>query len=107
MAMTHQSDSPAGGRVCVQVLISGRVQGVGYRYNTQKKAMALGLVGWVRNLPDGRVEAVVEGDRAQVTSLVEWFHSGPPAAVVEAVSSEGQPLQHFEGFEIRRSPGQS
>ncbi len=82
-------------------LISGRVQGVGYRYSTQKKAMALGLAGWVRNLPDGRVEAVMEGDRAQVTSLVEWFQSGPPSAVVEAVSTEEQPVQNFEGFEIR------
>lgn len=84
-------------------LISGHVQGVGYRYNTRKKAMALGLTGWVRNLPDGRVEAVVEGDHAQVNSLVEWFQSGPPAARVETVSTHEEQLQHFESFEIRHS----
>ena len=100
--MTNQSDSNSERRVCVRSLISGRVQGVGYRYSTQKKAMALGLAGWVRNLPDGRVEAVVEGDPAQVTSLVKWFQSGPPAAVVEAVSTEERQVQNFDGFEMRR-----
>ena len=87
-------------------LISGRVQGVGYRYNTQQKAAALGLTGWVRNLPDGRVEAAIEGNSAQVDNLVKWFQSGPPAAYVEAVNIEEEPLQNFEGFEIRRSQGQ-
>lgn len=103
MAVMNQSNLDAGGRVCVRSLISGHVQGVGYRYNTRKKAMALGLTGWVRNLPDGRVEAVVEGDHAQVNSLVEWFQSGPPAARVETVSTHEEQLQHFESFEIRHS----
>ena len=104
--MIDRSDSDSEKRVCVRSLISGRVQGVGYRYNTQQKAVALGLTGWVRNLPDGRVEAVVEGNSAQVDSLVEWFQSGPPAAGVEAVNIEEEPLQNFEGFEIRQSQGQ-
>lgn len=88
--------------ICLRSLISGRVQGVGYRYSTREKAMALGLAGWVRNLPDGRVEAVVEGDRTQVIRLVEWLQSGPSAARVDAVKTAEQPLQHFATFEIRR-----
>lgn len=88
--------------ICLRSLISGRVQGVGYRYSTKEKAMALGLAGWVRNLPDGRVEAVVEGDRAQVIRLVEWLQSGPPAARVDAVETQEQTPQHFKTFEIRR-----
>ena len=99
--MASRSNSGLGRRICVRSLISGRVQGVGYRYSTQQKAVTLGLTGWVRNLPDGRVEAVVEGKTAQVNSLVEWFQGGPRAAYVEAVSTEEEPLQNFEGFEIR------
>ena len=99
--MVNRSDSDSGEKVCVRSLISGRVQGVGYRYSTQQKAVALGLAGWVRNLPDGRVEAVVEGNSVQVDSLVEWLQSGPPAADVEAVNTQEEPLQNFEGFEIR------
>lgn len=90
-------------RICQHVLIVGRVQGVGYRYTTQEQAMTLGLVGWVRNLPDGRVEAMVEGNRTQVKKLLDWLHSGPPAAKVESVAAASQPLQDFETFEIRRS----
>ena len=84
-------------------MITGRVQGVGYRFTTQEQALTLSLVGWVRNLPDGRVEAMVEGDRAQVERLMQWFHSGPAAAKVEAVMIEDQPVQYFKQFEIRRS----
>jgi acylphosphatase len=90
------------GMVCVQALISGRVQGIGYRYATQEQALELGLVGWVRNLADGRVEAVAEGDRTQVSALVRWLHTGPPGARVDAVVMEEQPLQQFNRFEIRR-----
>lgn len=88
--------------VCVRALISGRVQGVGYRYSTQKQARIVGTVGWVRNLLDGRVEAVVQGTREQVDAMIRWMHQGPLSAKVEQVLTEDHPLQEFPDFEIRR-----
>lgn len=88
--------------VCRRALISGQVQGVGYRYATQKRALELGVVGWVRNRDDGRVEAMLAGDRSQVEAISHWFYSGPAGARVEAVSIEEQPLQEFQRFEILR-----
>ncbi|MBE9062210.1 acylphosphatase [cf. Phormidesmis sp. LEGE 11477] len=89
--------------VCFRVLISGQVQGVGYRYSTREKAQKLGLVGWVRNLPNGRVEALIVGDCTQIESMVAWFHDGPPAANVATVEAkEEMSPQKFESFEIRR-----
>jgi len=88
--------------VCFRVLISGRVQGVGYRYSTREQAEALKVVGWVRNLPNGQVEALVVGDRTKVDQLLSWFHKGPPSAKVTAVEVEEQPAQPFESFEIQR-----
>lgn len=67
------------------LFISGRVQGVFFRMHTHKKALALKLTGWVKNLPDGRVEAFAEGDEAVLEELIEWCHQGPPAADVEHV----------------------
>ncbi|MGH2718061.1 MAG: acylphosphatase [Actinomycetota bacterium] len=67
------------------VWVAGRVQGVFFRQETRRAAGRAGLSGWVRNLPDGRVEAVFEGPRAAVESLVEWARNGPPAAVVSSV----------------------
>ncbi len=65
--------------------ISGRVQGVFYRATCQEQACHLSLTGWVRNLPDGRVEAVFEGDRAPVDEMIRWCHQGPPGAFVSDV----------------------
>ena len=67
------------------VLISGRVQGVFYRASAQQEAMRLGLAGEIRNLPDGRVEAVVEGPKERIEEFIEWCKRGPPAAEVEHV----------------------
>ena len=67
------------------VLISGRVQGVGYRMATQQQARQLGLRGWVRNLADGRVEARFVGEATIVEVMVTWCWQGPPAAQVEAI----------------------
>jgi acylphosphatase len=67
------------------VYISGRVQGVGFRWNTQAMAQRLGLTGWVRNLWDGRVEAVFEGNEAAVREAVSWCHRGQRPARVEDV----------------------
>ena len=67
------------------LVISGRVQGVGYRYYMQRKARELGIAGWVRNRSDGTVEAVVHGGPEQVNAIVAWTRRGPPSAVVAEV----------------------
>ena len=72
-------------RVRAHVLISGRVQGVSFRAYARDKARAAGVEGWVRNLSDGRVEAVFEGTRGAVQRLVSWCYSGPSLATVEKV----------------------
>lgn len=71
--------------VQVLVCVDGRVQGVYYRASAQARASELGLRGWVRNLPDGRVELRAQGTRARVEALVEWCRKGPPAARVSAI----------------------
>lgn len=83
------------------VLIAGKVQGVGYRYYTEQTARSAGLNGWVRNLQDGRVEAVFEGDRPAVEAIIRWCHQGAPAAVVTEVVVEYQPLAHLTDFRMR------
>ncbi|MBW1992668.1 MAG: acylphosphatase [Deltaproteobacteria bacterium] len=76
-----------------QVLISGRVQGVFYRAYTRDQARARGLKGWVRNLPDGRVAAVFEGQRSSIEDMLAWCRQGPPYAMVEDVQVEWQPYR--------------
>lgn len=72
-------------RVRARVLVAGRVQGVSFRAYARDKARAAGVEGWVRNLPDGRVEAVFEGTRPAVQRMVTWCYSGPALAQVEKV----------------------
>jgi acylphosphatase len=84
------------------VLITGQVQGVGFRLATAQLATQLNLAGWVQNLPDGRVEAVFEGDRPLVTSIVQWCHHGPPTAIVERVEAIAEPPQGLTEFRLRR-----
>jgi acylphosphatase len=74
-----------------QVLISGRVQGVFFRAHTRDEARARGLKGWVRNLPDGRVAALFEGDKAVIDTMLTWCHQGPPYAHVDEVQVNWQP----------------
>lgn len=71
--------------VRARLLISGRVQGVAFRWETLQAAERCRVNGWVRNLPDGRVEAVVEGPRRQVTDLIDWCRKGPPVARVDSL----------------------
>lgn len=69
-----------------QVRVTGRVQGVFYRQSTVAMARGLGLSGWVRNLPDGSVQALLEGERQLVEQAVAWCRQGPPQASVEDVA---------------------
>jgi acylphosphatase len=71
--------------VARRAVVSGRVQGVGFRYSCRHEAQQLGVRGWVRNLPDGRVEAHVEGEEAQVAAILDWLHRGPSFARVSSV----------------------
>ncbi len=85
------------------IWVSGRVQGVFFRQSTEGRARDLGLVGWVRNLPDGRVEALAEGDPAALDLWLAFCREGPPAARVERVELRWEePTGEFERFEIRR-----
>ena len=68
------------------VFVSGNVQGVYFRQNTKQVATRHKVVGWVRNLPDGRVEAVFEGDETAVNEVIKWCHIGPPKASVQDVN---------------------
>lgn len=84
------------------VFVSGTVQGVGYRFSTVDQANQLGISGWVRNLPDDRVEAVFEGTPAAVEEMIHWCHKGPPAAVVKNVAVEYKESEGIRGFQIKR-----
>ncbi len=86
----------------VHLLISGLVQGVFFRSNTRRVAGELGLKGWVRNLPDGRVEVVAEGRKPALDRLIEFCRKGPEGARVENVQIEWErPKNEFETFDVR------
>lgn len=74
--------------ISVRLIISGRVQGVGYRDSMRMVAQALDVTGWVRNLANSDVEAVVQGDEAAIDRLVAWCHNGPPGANVRFVDAQ-------------------
>ncbi|MBI5379141.1 MAG: acylphosphatase [Nitrospirae bacterium] len=88
--------------VRAHVLITGMVQGVFFRAHTREEAHRLGLSGWVRNLRDGRVEALFEGERPAVKEMVRWCHKGPSSAVVRNVDVRWEPAKDEQrSFEIR------
>ncbi|GIU96405.1 MAG: acylphosphatase [Actinomycetota bacterium] len=89
------------GTARVRVVVDGRVQGVFFRATCAERARALGVTGWVRNLADGRVEAVFEGSSEAVDALVAWCRQGPPAAVVREVEVHAEPPRGEVGFRIR------
>jgi acylphosphatase len=91
----------AARRTRVHVWITGRVQGVGYRYSTCEQAERLGLGGWVRNLGDGSVEAVFEGPAAEVARAVSWCRQGPPGALVTDLRTESEVPLGESGFRAR------
>jgi acylphosphatase len=84
-----------------RVLISGRVQGVFFRDTCRRLAVSHGVAGWVRNLPDGRVEAVFEGPADRVDRLVAWTREGPRGAVVTEVAVSVEEPQGLRGFAVR------
>jgi acylphosphatase len=84
-----------------RVLISGRVQGVFFRDTARRRAEAAGVSGWIRNTPDGSVEAVFEGDAAAVEELVEFCRRGPSRAKVTSVDVEEEEPEGLSGFETR------
>jgi len=81
--------------------VSGRVQGVCFRMETREQAQLFGLTGWVRNLPDGRVEVMASGAETQLKQLHDWLKQGPDLARVLKVESSELEHQPFENFTIR------
>lgn len=86
----------------VRVLVSGRVQGVFYRETLRRRVAELGVSGWVKNLPDGRVEAVFEGEEEAVREAVDCAREGPPFARVSELVATAEPVSGEPGpFEVR------
>jgi acylphosphatase len=83
-----------------RVIVHGMVQGVFFRDSTRRRAASLGVAGWVRNRPDGTVEAVFEGERGAVEELVDWARRGPRGAAVERVEQTEEPPEGLRGFQV-------
>ena len=86
----------------IRLIVTGRVQGVGFRYAAREAASECGVAGWVRNLPDGTVEIVAEGSPGALASIKAWAEKGPRHSRVERVLEEDQEAEALRGFEIRR-----
>jgi acylphosphatase len=88
----------------VHVIVEGRVQGVFFRAHTSDEAIKLGLTGWVRNRPDGSVEAIIEGQEAAVKKMLQWFRQGSPYSLVAKIhTTEESPVGDNTNFEIHYS----
>lgn len=85
-----------------QLKITGKVQGVAYRYNTRLQAEKLGLRGIVKNQPDGSVYAEIEGEESLLQSMIDWCRQGPPAAGVQGVEVNAAPEKNYRDFKIIR-----
>jgi len=86
----------------IHAFVSGRVQGVLFRHETRGTAKSLDIKGWVRNLPDSRVEVVAEGEKDKIDNLLEFLKKGPPAARVDKVDVETEEYKgEFEDFNVR------
>jgi acylphosphatase len=84
-----------------RVVVSGQVQGVFFRDTCQRRARAYGVTGWVRNCPDGTVEAVFEGESEDVEAMIEWVRKGPPAAQVDRVAVTEEQAVGERSFQVR------
>ena len=87
--------------VCVRCYVAGRVQGVFFRASTREQAQALGLTGYARNLPDGRVEVFACGTPGAINQLKDWLRVGPPGARVSGVACEAAASEACTGFSTR------
>lgn len=86
---------------CIHCRVSGVVQGVFFRASAREQARSLGLVGWVRNLPDGRVEVLACGEESRLEAMLDWLREGPPHANVSGVDFEWQePDSDYVDFEV-------
>lgn len=90
-------------KIALRAVVSGKVQGVWYRQSTLEQAASQGVHGWVRNLPDGRVEAWLEGEEAPVREVARWLEQGPARAEVAGVDLQQMEPQGFAEFEVRHS----
>lgn len=86
---------------CVHLIVSGRVQGVFLRDNTRRKAIELGLKGYAKNLADGTVEVVAQGEQEKIDKLVDFIKKGPGVAEVEGMKIKHKEPENFKTFEIR------
>lgn len=86
----------------VHLWISGNVQGVGFRASMRRRARNNDVTGWVKNLEDGKVEAVLEGEKEDVAKVMDWARKGPSIATVEDVKLEEEEPEYLETFEIKR-----
>ncbi len=86
----------------LHVVIEGNVQGVFFRASTREESCKLGLTGWVKNCPDGRVEAIFEGDTDKIDQMIQWYKKGPPGATVSNVETvREQATGEFDSFTIK------
>ena len=90
----------ADGLVAIHFWVDGAVQGVGFRYQAQREAEALGVHGWVRNLVDGRVEGIAEADTPSLQKFVDWLRHGPCPARVQELVVESCPSLGLQGFRV-------
>ncbi len=89
-------------KIRAHIFVQGMVQGVFFRVKTRQKAKVLGVSGWVKNLPDGRVEVVFEGEKEKVEQIIEWIKKGPLFSRVDDVKVDFEEYKgEFENFEIR------
>ena len=86
---------------CVHLIISGRVQGVFFRDNTRRKAKELGLTGYAKNLPDGNVEVVAEGNEDKINELIKFMKKSPGIASVTGIQIKHKEPENFKNFEIK------
>ncbi len=82
------------------IIVHGRVQGVWFRAGTKEKADELGLLGWVKNRPEGTVEIHAQGEKTQLEKFIAWCRKGTPAANVTSLDIDGAVAQEFKSFDI-------
>lgn len=87
--------------ICLQIYVSGRVQGVFYRREASQQAKSLNITGWAKNLEDGRVEVMICGEEENIKKMEQWLKMGPRNAEVTDIQIEKLSFQSFSGFEVK------